>query len=116
MAVCLRHPENPTNGGSNQLPKNLWDPNVVGLMNATDYLKQGWFPNPNIVPNAGDGWNNYSFINTAPQNRWEATGKVDYAISENTKLSGSYKRRIETDQHPTEICWEPACSPILRRS
>ena len=111
-------PKIPTNGGSNQLPKNLWDPNVVGLMSATDYLKQGWFPNPNIVPNAGDGWNNYSFINTAPQNRWEATGKVDYAISENTKLSGSYTRQIETDQHPTEIWWEPAWtlpypSPVL---
>ena len=42
-----------------------------------------------------------------PQNRWEATGKVDYAISDNTKLSVSYTRQIENDQHPIGVWWTP---------
>jgi hypothetical protein len=95
-------------GGGTQLPQSKWDPNIVGIVNATSYLKQHYYPDANIVPNSGNGWNNYSFVNQAPQNRWEATGKVDYAINENTKLSGSYTRQIEADQHPVSIWWEPA--------
>jgi hypothetical protein len=95
-------------GGGNQLPQSKWDPNIVGIVNATSYLKQHYYPNANITPNAGNGWNNYAFVNQAPQNRWEATGKVDYAINENTKLTGSYTRQIEADQHPISIWWEPA--------
>jgi len=95
-------------GGGNQLPQSKWDPNIVGIVNGTSYLKQHYYPDPNITPNAGNGWNNYTFVNQAPQNRWEATGKVDYAINENTKLSGSYTRQIEADQHPISIWWEPA--------
>src|SRR6266536_3764775 len=71
----------------NQLTQAQMDPNILGILGATSYLKQGYYPDPNITPNAGNGWNNYTFVNQAPQNRWEATGKVDYAINENTKLS-----------------------------
>jgi len=98
-------------GGKTSInPSTQFDPNITGILNATSYLKQKYYPLPNITPNAGDGWNNYSFVQQTPQNRWEATGKVDYAISENTKLTGSYTRQIEADQHPISIWWEPAWS------
>ncbi len=64
-------------------------------------------PTPNITPSAANGWNNYQYISTVPQNRWEATGKVDYAISDNTKLTVSYTRQIENDQHPIGVWWTP---------
>ena len=46
-------------------------------------------------------------MSSTPQNRWEATGKIDYAIGDNTKLTGSYTRQIENDQHPVGIWWTP---------
>ncbi|HEV7220364.1 MAG: carboxypeptidase regulatory-like domain-containing protein [Terriglobales bacterium] len=64
-------------------------------------------PKPNETPNGGNGFNNYQYVATTPQNRWEATGKVDYAISDNSKISVSYTRQIETDQHPVGIWWTP---------
>ena len=92
----------------NTLTQSQMDPNILGILNAKSYLNQGYYPDANITPNAGNGWNNYTFVNQAPQNRWEATGKIDYAINENTKLTGSYTRQIEADQHPISIWWEPA--------
>ena len=55
-----------------------YDPNIAGIL--------GMIPTSNISPSAANGWNNYQYISSVPQNRWEATGKVDYAISDNTKL------------------------------
>ena len=76
-----------------------YDPNVAGIL--------GTMPTSNITPSAANGWNNYQYISAVPQNRWEATGKVDYAISDNTKLSVSYTRQIENDQHPIGVWWTP---------
>jgi len=71
----------------------------------------GLYPKPNTTPNAGNGWNNLVLASNNPQNRWEATGKIDYAISENTKLTGSYTRQIENDAIPFEMWWSgPAWS------
>jgi len=73
--------------------------------NASAYAKL--LPKANVTPSAGNGWSNYQYVSTTPQNRWEATGKLDYAIGDNTKLSGSYTRQIEADQHPVGIWWTP---------
>ncbi len=81
------------------LPASQFDPNIVGLLN--------WMPKANETPSAANGWNNYGLIESIPQNRWEATGKVDYAISDNTKLTVSYTRQIENDQHPISVWWTP---------
>ena len=67
----------------------------------------GLLPKSNITPNAGNGWSDYQYVSSTPQNRWEATGKIDYAIGDNTKLTGSYTRQIEADQHPVGIWWTP---------
>jgi hypothetical protein len=81
------------------IPETSFDQNVLAI--------RGLYPDPTITPNAGNGWNNYQFVQNTPQNRWEGTGKVDYAIGDNTKLSVSYTRQIETLQHPTGIWWVP---------
>jgi hypothetical protein len=84
---------------NSHIPTGDFDPNAVA------YSKL--LPKANVTPNAGNGWSNYQYVSTVPQNRWEATGKVDYAIGDNTKLSGSYTRQIEQDQHPIGIWWTP---------
>jgi hypothetical protein len=81
------------------LDPSQFDPNISYLMN--------WYPKSNITPSAANGWSNYQYISQVPQNRWEATGKVDYAISDNTKLTVSYTRQIENDQHPVSVWWSP---------
>jgi len=84
---------------NNIIPSADFDPN------ASAYAKL--LPKPNVTPNAGNGWSNFQYVSSIPQNRWEATGKVDYAIGDNTKLTGSYTRQIEQDQHPIGIWWTP---------
>lgn len=81
-------------------PANI-DPALHGL------LAEGAYPDPNITPSATNGWSNYEYVSAIPQNRWEATGKLDYAISDNTKITGSYTRQIENDQHPVAVWWAP---------
>jgi len=84
---------------SSFLAAPAYDPNIGGIL--------GTIPTANISPSAANGWNNYQYISSVPQNRWEATGKVDYAISDNTKLTVSYTRQIENDQHPIGVWWAP---------
>jgi len=85
--------------GTTMMPTSDYDQNIVGIA--------ALMPKPNITPAASNGWNNYQYVNTTPQNRWEATGKVDYSISDNTKLAVSYTRQIENDQHPIGVWWTP---------
>jgi hypothetical protein len=81
------------------IPTSAFDPTGVA------YSKL--YPTPTITPSAQNGFNNYQYVSQTPQNRWEATGKVDYAISDNTKLSASYTRQIENDEHPIGVWWTP---------
>ncbi len=92
----------PSNGSCTKCvinPNTDFDPNVSGIL--------GFYPKSNITPSAANGYSNYQYISQVPQNRWEATGKVDYAISDNTKLTGSYTRQIENDSHPIGVWWTP---------
>jgi len=89
----------PSNAVGGVMPTSDFDPNILGIL--------GIIPKSNITPSAANGWNNYQYISSVPQNRWEATGKVDYAISDNTKLTVSYTRQIENDQHPISVWWSP---------
>jgi len=85
--------------GNIHIPTTDFDPNITGVLKL--------YPLPNVTPNAGNGWSNYAYAPSIPQNRWEATGKLDYAITENTKLSGTYAYQNEVDQHPITIWWAP---------
>jgi hypothetical protein len=62
-------------------------------------------PRANEVPNSANGWNNFVYAPSLPQNRWEVTGKVTYAFNDNNKLWGSYALQKETDAHPLSIWW-----------
>jgi hypothetical protein len=90
----------PTGGTGTSVPTADFDPNGV--------IFAKLLPASNVTPNAGNGWNNYQYVSDVPQNRWEATGKLDYALGDNTKISGSYTRQIENDSHPVGIWWTPA--------
>src|SRR6202044_482691 len=86
--------------GNIHIPTTDFDPNITGVVSKA-------YPLPNITPNAGNGFSNYAYAPSIPQNRWEATGKLDYAINENTKLSGTYAYQNEVDSHPITIWWAP---------
>ncbi|HEX4005233.1 MAG TPA: carboxypeptidase regulatory-like domain-containing protein [Acidobacteriaceae bacterium] len=86
--------------GNLHIPTTDLDPNITTLVSKA-------YPVPNLTANANNGWSNYAFSPSIPQNRWEATGKLDYAISDNTKLSGTYAYQSEVDQHPITIWWAP---------
>jgi len=101
--------------GNVHIPLSDFDPNIVGVVGdigkpcpGTDNASNGvYYPCPNTVPTGNNGWSNYAYAPSTPQNRWEATGKLDYAISDNTKLSGTYAYQSEVDQHPITIWWAP---------
>lgn len=102
----------PKNATTNHIPTSDFDPNLAGL------FAEGAYPKPNITPNAANDYQNYEYVSQIPQNRWEATGKLDYSFSESTKLTGSYTRQDEADQHPLSIWWAypntlPYPSPVV---
>ncbi len=105
------NPYNLPGSGGNKMATSYFDPNLVGLGGISSPCKGGstgcFYPAANIVPSQYNGWNNYQYVANTPQNRWEATGKVDYSISDNSKLAVSYARQIETDQHPVGVWWTP---------
>lgn len=92
---------NPTTGDV-QIPTTDFDPNILGVLKYYSVTH-----GPNITPNPSNSYSNYAYAPSIPQNRWEATGKLDYAITENTKLSGTYAYQSEVDQHPVTIWWAP---------
>ena len=79
--------------------QQYYDPNGVIL--------SGLNPAANQTPGATNGWNNYAYSPTTPQNRWEVTAKVNYSFNDNNKLWGSYTLQEETDDHPLSIWWAP---------
>jgi len=87
----------PAGGTATSFPIADEDPNMPGIL--------ALYPKTNQTPSAANGYSNYHYANTSPQNRWEASGKVDYAISDNTKLTGSYTYQHESDLAPISIWW-----------
>lgn len=94
----------PSGATATSLPTSNYDPNILGIMKL--------YPGTNQTPSIANGYSNYHYTNQEPQNRWEATGKLDYAISDNTKLTGSYTYQKENDISPISIWWaEPWTLP-----
>jgi len=87
----------PAGGSATSFPTADIDPNILGILKL--------YPAPNETPAVGNGYQNYNYVNTSPQNRWEATGKVDYALSDNDKITGSYSYQKENDLAPISIWW-----------
>lgn len=82
-----------------QIPVSDMDPNSLALLKL--------YPQPNVDP-ATHGGNNFQYVDQSPTNRWEQTEKVDYSITENTKLTVSFARQDETDLHPVQVWWAPS--------
>ena len=97
----------PTCTVANMVPTANFDPNITGGNPDGKHGLLAYYPLSNVLPTASNGYNNYQYTPSQPQNRWELTGKVDYAISDNSKLSVSYTRQIEKDVHPIGVWWTP---------
>ena len=87
---------NPTLFPGGQLPKSMIDPNMVALMKL--------YPAPNANP-AVTGGPNYVQSEVFNQNNIQFTTRVDYNISDNTKLFVRYNLQTETQQFPVGLWW-----------
>jgi Carboxypeptidase regulatory-like domain/TonB-dependent Receptor Plug Domain len=87
----------PAGGTATSIPTSSFDPNILGVLKL--------YPTPNETPSSANGYNNFNYVPAQPQNRWEVTGKVDYAISDNDKVTGSYTYQREHDIAPISIWW-----------
>jgi hypothetical protein len=78
------------------IPTNMIDPNMQNLMKL--------YPQANANPNA-DGGFNYVQAETFNQNNTQWMSRLDYNISDNTKLFIRYNLQRETQQFPVGLWW-----------
>jgi hypothetical protein len=78
------------------IPASLIDPNTQALMKL--------YPAANANPNATGGYN-YVQAETFNQNNIQWMTRVDYSISDNTKLFVRYNLQRETQQFPVGLWW-----------
>ena len=78
------------------IPSNQLDPNMQALMKL--------YPVANANPNANGGFN-YVQAETFNQNNLQWMSRVDYSISDNTKLFVRYNLQRETQQFPVGLWW-----------
>jgi len=78
------------------MPANLIDPNMQALMKL--------YPAPNANPNSNGGFN-YVQSEIFNQNNLQSTSRVDYSISDNTKMFVRYNLQRETQQFPVGLWW-----------
>jgi len=95
-----------------QIPASMVDPNMVALMKL--------YPQANADPNATGGYN-YVQAETFNQNNTQWMTRVDYSISDNTKLFVRYNLQRETQQFPVGLWWRqtdqvPYPTPVLGKN
>ena len=78
------------------IPASLIDKNMQSLMKL--------YPQPNADPNATGGYN-YVQAETFNQNNIQWMSRVDYSISDNTKLFVRYNLQRETQLFPVGLWW-----------
>jgi hypothetical protein len=79
-----------------QIPSSKIDPSMQALMKL--------YPAPNADPNATGGYN-YVQSEIFNQNNVQWVSRVDYNISDNTKLFVRYNLQRETQQFPVGLWW-----------
>lgn len=99
---------NQTTFPGGQIPASQIDPNMQALMKL--------YPAPNADPNATGGFN-YVQSEIFNQNNIQWVSRVDYNISDNTKLFVRYNLQRETQQFPVGLWWRqsdqvPYPSPV----
>ena len=95
-----------------QIPSAMIDPNMVALMKL--------FPQANANASATGGFN-YVQAETFNENNTQWMSRVDYSISDNTKLFVRYNYQRETQQFPVGLWWRqtdqvPYPTPILGKN
>jgi len=78
------------------IPSNQIDPGGQALLNL--------LPRPNADPNATGGYNWVKDV-AFDQNSWQWMTRVDYSISDNTKLFVRYNLQKELQQFPIGLWW-----------
>ena len=79
-----------------QIPASMIDPNMQALMKL--------YPAPNADPNATGGYN-YVQSEIFNQNNFQWVSRVDYNVSDNTKLFVRYNMQRETQLFPVGLWW-----------
>jgi hypothetical protein len=92
-------------GWGTQVPQSAIDPNMVALMKL--------YPAANADPN-GNGGFNYVQAEIFNQNNMQWTSRVDYNISDNTKVFVRYNVQRETQQFPVGLWWRQTDLPTRR--
>jgi hypothetical protein len=78
------------------IPISMLDPNMQALMKL--------YPSPNANPNNNGGFN-YVQAETFNQNSIQSLSRLDYNISDSTKLFVRYNLQRETQQFPVGLWW-----------
>ena len=78
------------------IPTSVLDPNMQALMKL--------YPQPNASPNSNGGYN-YVQAETFNQNSTQWMSRVDYNISDSTKLFVRYNMQREVQQFPVGLWW-----------
>lgn len=94
------------------IPASLIDPNMVALMKL--------YPGANATPTQTEPFN-YIQAETFNQNNTQWMSRVDYNISDNTKLFVRYNLQRETQQFPVGLWWRngnqvPYPTPVLGKN
>jgi hypothetical protein len=94
------------------IPATQLDPNMIALMKL--------YPQATADPN-GNGGYNYVQAETFNQNNTQWMSRVDYSISDNTKLFVRYNYQRETQQFPVGLWWRngdqvPYPTPVLGKN
>jgi len=82
------------------IPQQLIDPGAKILMNL--------YPKPNVDPIGNNGYN-YVTALIAHENSWQSLSRVDYSVSDNTKLFVRYNAQREQQNQPTGMWGGPGC-------
>ena len=95
-----------------QIPSSMIDPNMVALMKL--------YPQANKDPGITGGYN-YVQAETFNQNNTQWMSRLDYSISDNTKLFVRYNLQRETQQFPVGLWWRqtdqvPYPTPVLGKN
>ncbi len=79
------------------IPKSQMDPNSLIYLNT--------YPKTNANPASNSTGANFQYFLGPPTNRWESRIRLDYNISEKTKLFVSWNHQSESDLSPISVWW-----------
>ncbi len=80
------------------VPASAIDPRGLALMNL--------YPQPNADPKTNGGFN-YLTTSTKQQDSYQLHPRIDWSISDNTKLYVSYNRQRDTAHYTDTLWWRP---------